>query len=589
MRKTKAVIAKLLLVAVFISLFAGVQGITTEAAVAAKLSLMVGQTKKVTIKNAKNYKISWKIKNKKIATFKKSGKYAVKVKAKKAGKTTLTATVKKGRKKKRLFCKITVNKIKTKVIKTLLNTPKPTVVLTPKPTVTPKPTAVITPKPTAVQTLEPTPEPTPEPTSAPTFEPQDTSVPAMKKIFKDVIDNVGTCINYNEMEENGWQKLQNTDTMKVVDYHFNSFTLENEMNPDNMLNKNTMIFVADAKADGYVISDDYKESVVPALALETIDEVLATAKQHNLRMRAHTLIWYQQTPTWFFKEDYSDDGNIVDASTMNARLEFYVRTIMRYTMQKEKELTGEAGSLVYAWDVLNEYVHRTNQPTTPTWTDVYGEMGLKPTYIKAAFEYAYDELKKENVQDKVTLFCNDYDTYFNVNNELALISYINQGEEAKICGGIGMQSHLDIKRPTLEEYGNALKAFMNAGLEVQITELDITINFDTDGVAGDYGDSPSYDYKDERETDSDQAAFTKDFIKQIVVIQKNRDKTISPKGITGITVGGLSDQVSLRSRCRPLFFTRRSIRVKDVVTGGYQTRYYYAPKQSYEAMIEALK
>ena len=589
MRKTKAVIAKLLLVAVFISLFAGVQGITTEAAVAAKLSLMVGQTKKVTIKNAKNYKISWKIKNKKIATFKKSGKYAVKVKAKKAGKTTLTATVKKGRKKKRLFCKITVNKIKTKVIKTLLNTPKPTVVLTPKPTVTPKPTAVITPKPTAVQTLEPTPEPTPEPTSAPTFEPQDTSVPAMKKIFKDVIDNVGTCINYNEMEENGWQKLQNTDTMKVVDYHFNSFTLENEMNPDNMLNKNTMIFVADAKADGYVISDDYKESVVPALALETIDEVLATAKQHNLRMRAHTLIWYQQTPTWFFKEDYSDDGNIVDASTMNARLEFYVRTIMRYTMQKEKELTGEAGSLVYAWDVLNEYVHRTNQPTTPTWTDVYGEMGLKPTYIKAAFEYAYDELKKENVQDKVTLFCNDYDTYFNVNNELALISYINQGEEAKICGGIGMQSHLDIKRPTLEEYGNALKAFMDAGLEVQITELDITINFDTDGVAGDYGDSPSYDYKDERETDSDQAAFTKDFIKQIVVIQKNRDKTISPKGITGITVGGLSDQVSLRSRCRPLFFTRRSIRVKDVVTGGYQTRYYYAPKQSYEAMIEALK
>ena len=581
MRKTKAVIAKLLLVAVFISLFAGVQGITTEAAVAAKLSLMVGQTKKVTIKNAKNYKISWKIKNKKIATFKKSGKYAVKVKAKKAGKTTLTATVKKGRKKKRLFCKITVNKIKTKVIKTLLNTPKPTVVLTPKPTVTPKPTAVITPKPTAVQTLEPT--------SAPTFEPQDTSVPAMKKIFKDVIDNVGTCINYNEMEENGWQKLQNMDTMKVVDYHFNSFTLENEMNPDNMLNKNTMIFVADAKADGYVISDDYKESVVPALALETIDEVLATAKQHNLRMRAHTLIWYQQTPTWFFKEDYSDDGNIVDASTMNARLEFYVRTIMRYTMQKEKELTGEAGSLVYAWDVLNEYVHRTNQPTTPTWTDVYGEMGLKPTYIKAAFEYAYDELKKENVQDKVTLFCNDYDTYFNVNNELALISYINQGEEAKICGGIGMQSHLDIKRPTLEEYGNALKAFMNAGLEVQITELDITINFDTDGVAGDYGDSPSYDYKDERETDSDQAAFTKDFIKQIVVIQKNRDKTISPKGITGITVGGLSDQVSLRSRCRPLFFTRRSIRVKDVVTGGYQTRYYYAPKQSYEAMIEALK
>lgn len=63
-------------------------------------------------------------------------------------------------------------------------------------------------------------------------------------------------------------------------------------------------------------------------------------------------------------------------------------------------------------------------------------MGLKPTYVKAAFEYAYDELKRENVQDKVTLFYNDYDTYFSVDDELALISYINEGEEAKICGGI---------------------------------------------------------------------------------------------------------------------------------------------------------
>ena len=40
-------------------------------------------------------------------------------------------------------------------------------------------------------------------------------------------------------------------------------------------------------------------------------------------------------------------------------------------------------------------------------------------------------MKKENVQDKVTLFYNDYDTYFSVDDELALISYINEGEESK--------------------------------------------------------------------------------------------------------------------------------------------------------------
>ena len=567
MRKTKVVLAKVLTAAMVISSFAGVQGITSEAAAKPKLSkksvsITVGKTKKITVKNAKKYKVSWKMKRKKVASFKKSGKYAVKVTAKKAGKTTLTAIIKKGKKTKKLVCKITVKKKAPKVTKTPVNTP------TTSPSNAPKTTEVPTAKPTATATAEP----------------QDTT-PAMKEIFKGVIDNVGTCLTYNQT----WNKrkeMQDASTMEFVDKHFNSFTLENEMKPDNMLNKKTTISVADAKAKGYVISDDYKESTVPELTLETIDGVLAIAKQHNIRMRAHTLMWHQQTPTWFFWKNYDDNEAVVDEATMNARLEFFVRTVMRYTMQKEKELTGEVGSIVYAWDVLNEYIHRSNAAAATTWVSVYGDMGLKPTYVKAAFEYAYDELKKENVQDKVTLFYNDYDTYFSVDDELALISYINEGEEEKICGGIGMQSHVDIKRPTLEEYGNALKAFINAGLEVQITELDITINFDTDETDG---RTPTYAYKNEKETEADQAAFTKDFIKQIVDIQKNRDKTISPKGITGITVWGISDQTSWRGSCKPLFFTRKNVRVKDETTGKYKTVYTYVPKKSYEAMIEALK
>ena len=85
MRKTKVVLAKVLTAAMVISSFAGVQGITSEAAAKPKLSkksvsITVGKTKKVTVKNAKKYKVSWKIKSKKTASFKKSGKYAVKVK-----------------------------------------------------------------------------------------------------------------------------------------------------------------------------------------------------------------------------------------------------------------------------------------------------------------------------------------------------------------------------------------------------------------------------------------------------------------------------------------------------------------------------
>lgn len=554
MKQIKSVIARILIAALVLGMAPVAQDVQSNAAAkvklsAKKLTISVKKSKKLSVKNAKKYKISWKVKSKKIATIKKSGKYAVKVTGKKSGKTTITCTLKKGKKKSKLTCKVTVSG------KTVVK-PTPT-----QGTVTPTPNVVTTPTPTATATPE-------------SF---------IKEAYSGVIDNIGTCLTYNQTWNNRTQ-MQEKDTMEFVDKHFNSFTLENEMKPESMLGSQgaTLMSVAEAKAQGYVIGDNYKETTVPKLNLETIDGVLEIAKEHGLRMRAHTLMWHEQTPTWFFNEGYQADGKVVDAETMNARLEYFVRTMVRYVMDKEIELTGEAGSLVYAWDVVNEYVHRSNAGTSTTWTSVYGDMGLEPTYVKAAFQYAYDELKKKNVQDKVTLFYNDFDTYFNVEDEIALVNYINEGEEAKICGGIGMQSHVDVSRPTLEEYGAALDAFFATGLEVQITELDITINFDTDDSDG---RKPTYAYKNEGQTNEDQAAFTKDLMKMIVEKQKNRDKAVNPKGITGLTIWGLYDSISWRSSCKPLFFNR--VRRKDPETGKYV--YVLEPKPSFHALIEAVK
>lgn len=560
MKQMKSVIARILVVTLVLGSIPIAQ---TESEAASnvklstkKLTITKGKTKNLSVKNATKYKVSWKSKSEKIAKIKKNGKYAVKVKGVKAGKTTITCTLQKGNKKNKLTCKVVVSEKKSNPTST------PNVTSTP----------VVTPTETPAVTAEPSPDVTPAP-----------EVPAMKEIFSGVIDNVGTCLTYNQTWNNR-KEMQEAYTMDFVDKHFNSFTLENEMKPEAMLGSQsaTLLSVEDAKKAGYVVGADYKETTVPKLNLDTVDSVLKIAKEHNIRMRAHTLMWHQQTPTWFFKEGYQNNGDVVDEATMNARLEFFVRTMVRHVMDKEIELTGEAGSLVYAWDVVNEYVHRTNAASSPTWTDVYGDLGLKPTYVKAAFQYAYDELKQKNVQDKVTLFYNDYDTYFSVEDEIALVNYINEGEEAKICGGIGMQSHVDIRRPTLEEYSTAMDAFLATGLEVQITELDITINFDTDDTDG---RNPSFAYKNEGETNEEQAAFTKDFIKMIVEKQKNRDKSVSPKGITGITVWGISDATSWRSQCKPLFFNRK--RVKNPETGKYV--YAYEPKPSYDAIVEVLK
>lgn len=90
-----------------------VQGKTKKPALNKKtLTLTVGKSSKVKVKNATGAKITWKLKKKTVTSIKKSGKYAVNVKAKKQGTTTLTAKVKKGKKSYTLSCKIKVQKPK---------------------------------------------------------------------------------------------------------------------------------------------------------------------------------------------------------------------------------------------------------------------------------------------------------------------------------------------------------------------------------------------------------------------------------------------------------------------------------------------
>lgn len=55
--------------------------------------------------------------------------------------------------------------------------------------------------------------------------------------------------------------MQSDDTMKFVKHHFNSYTLENELKPEQVLsNWSGTISVSEAKKLGYVIPDGYTES-----------------------------------------------------------------------------------------------------------------------------------------------------------------------------------------------------------------------------------------------------------------------------------------------------------------------------------------
>lgn len=508
----------------------------TEAAkkpVLSKRSIRLEAGKKTTlkVKTAKKARVTWKSSKKSVVSIGKKTKKSAQIIAKKKGTAKISCKVRQQKKKFTLVCKVKVTKAKVNPVKTTA----PTVI------------------PSTVPAASGTPAVSAKPSATPSATPEVTLPPlksdSILENYEDVFGHLGTCVNYGSNPSTS--QLQDEKTLAFVKKHFNSITMENEMKPDAVLgNSVNAITKEEAEKLGYIIPDNYKETSVPKLNFDRIDKILQTAYDNGLGLRGHTLLWHNQTPAWFFGIDYDADEDAVDEDTMDARIDFYVSTVMDHVMQKEKEIAGETGKIVYAWDVVNEYLHR-GRAWSLNWTSVYGDMKGTPSYVKRAFERAYEMLEKYDATDKVTLFYNDYDTYFEVEDLLALVNFINEGEKAKICSGIGMQSHVDIKRPTIEEYGAALEKFMAAGYEVQITELDFTINFDTDGI--DKKD-PSYDYENEGETIEEQAAFVKDFMEMVIAKQKNRDKTVSPKGITGLTIWGLYDSISWRGKSQPLLF-----------------------------------
>ena len=345
----------------------------------------------------------------------------------------------------------------------------------------------------------------------------------LRSTYGSTYGHVGTCINYSQ--------LTNQSVLNHVKSQYNSITLENEMKPDSLLggyaNK---ISVSQAKSMGYYIPDNYKESTVPKINFDTVDKVMKICYENGIGMRAHTLVWHSQTPQWFFKNEYSASNGYVSQSVMDARMEFYIKTVMNHVY------SSSYGSCVYAWDVVNEYFHAINSG----WEAVYGKCGNRPAFVKRAYQYAYDCLDYYGLSGKVSLFYNDFNTYMEVNDVITMINYINS--DKKLCNGVGMQSHVGTTFPSVDYYTQALKSFVNAGFEVQITELDTS-----------------------SKSSSDQANYVYQLMKNVNSVKK------SGGNISGITLWGISDDVSWISASEyPLLFSSLNV-----------------PKDSYYKFIQA--
>ena len=269
-------------------------------------------------------------------------------------------------------------------------------------------------------------------------------IPSLKDVYSPYF-KIGTAVTTSE--------LAPQSTKDLIEKHFNSITLGNELKPESILDRNACI---EAGNDN------------PQVNIASARTILNYCRDNNIDVRGHVLVWHSQTPDWFFKENYADDGDWVDKETMLKRMENYIKNVFA-TLEEEYPTVN-----FYAWDVVNEAWlddgsarkpggYNTN-PNTSGWVQVFGDN----SFIEPAFEYA-----RKYAPEGCKLYYNDFNEYMPQKTD-AIVKMANELKEKGLIDGIGMQSHLDVSFPGISAYKKALEKFAGTGLDIQVTELDAT-------------------------------------------------------------------------------------------------------------------
>lgn len=256
----------------------------------------------------------------------------------------------------------------------------------------------------------------------------------IKDVYEQVGILAGTCISNTMINDETLEKI-------ILD-NFSTVTLENEMKPDALL---------DQKASFE------KGEVVVTFQPKTI-KLLDWAKDNEMTVRGHVLIWFDQTPNWLFHEDYDARNDLIDREEGLIRMESYIRQVF----EQLEEL--EYSDMFISYDVVNEALEDDGVLKASKWLDIIGE-----DYIWHAFNFA-----NQYAPDHIKLYYNDYNEQFKLDHVVELVSTLVDENGQYLIDGIGCQGHL-YTYDSVNRYVETLMAFKDTGLDVEITELDVAL------------------------------------------------------------------------------------------------------------------
>lgn len=214
----------------------------------------------------------------------------------------------------------------------------------------------------------------------------------------------------------------------LLAHHFNSITAENEMK---------------------------FASVHPQEELYTFeeaDQIVEFARKYGMAIRGHTLVWHNQTTDWLFLDR---QGQPVSKAVLFERMRSHIQTV-----------AGRYKGNIYAWDVVNEVIADEGSTLlrSSKWTEIAGD-----EFIAKAFEYAHD------TDPDALLFYNDYNESHPHKREKIYTLVKGLLDRGTPIHGIGLQAHWNLFDPPLEDIRTAIERYASLGLQLQLTELDISV------------------------------------------------------------------------------------------------------------------
>lgn len=293
--------------------------------------------------------------------------------------------------------------------------------------------------------------------------------------------------------------------LELLKMHHNVVTAENAMKPEYAYNAEREFDFAD------------EDALVEKAIAEGFDVV------------GHVLVWHQQSPEWLWQHE---DGTPLPKEEALHNLRRHVRETVRHFGEK-------FGDRIISWDVVNEAM--SDNPANPEdWRASLRQSGwykaIGPDYIEEAFRTAKEVVKELGLNTK--LYYNDYNDdnqrkataiYHMVKELNEKYAAENNGE--RLIDGIGMQSHYNLNtNPANVEL--SIERFASLGVEISITELDITDNQDGE-FTGQEAVAQGYLYAE-----------------LFKIYKANKDS------IARVTFWGLNDASSWRASGSPLLFDR---------------------------------